>query len=148
MKTSEFTDQIAMELVNLQIAIKDVNRSQQGYQYKYADLESILLLVRPLLHQHNLAITQFPCNEENRVGVTTRLMHVSGQWMENTLTMDLGAPKSMTLPQAAGSVITYCRRYSVAAILGITQTDDDAALADAQTRDQYKAKKAKSDELY
>jgi hypothetical protein len=37
-------------------------------------------------------------------------------------------------PQAAGSAITYFRRYQLAAIVGVYQTDDDANLAsDKQT---------------
>jgi hypothetical protein len=54
--------------------------------------------------------------------VVTRLIHVSGEWMES----DFVLPITKRDPQAAGSAITYARRYALQALAGIPTADDDA----------------------
>ena len=41
--------------------------------------------------------------------------------------MPVTVGKGMTAAQAYGSASTYCRRYATAAIIGITQQDDDGS---------------------
>jgi hypothetical protein len=61
----------------------------------------------------------------DRVCLTTRLLHTSGQWIEDTASTPI--PKFD--PQGVGSACTYLRRYSLAAALCITQEDDDGEAA-------------------
>ena len=126
MKTSESIAKIAEALCKFQTEVQDAPKDSQAHKYKYADLGTILELVRPVMAQNKLSAVQMPCNDGDQVGVTTRLMHNSGEWIESTLFMGVSASAGMSLAQSAGSVITYARRYSLAAVLGITQTDDDA----------------------
>ena len=126
MNTSESIKNIATALCKFQTQIKDAPKESQAHKYKYADLGTILELVRPVMADNDLSAVQMPCNDGDYVGVTTRLMHTSGEWIESTLFMGVSASSGMSLAQSAGSVITYARRYSLAAVLGITQTDDDA----------------------
>ena len=126
MNTSESIKNIATALCKFQTQIKDAPKESQAHKYKYADLGTILELVRPVMADNELSAVQMPCNDGDHVGVTTRLMHTSGEWLESTLFMGVSASSGMSLAQSAGSVITYARRYSLAAVLGITQTDDDA----------------------
>ena len=51
-------------------------------------------------------------------------MHDSGEWIESDPFM-LHAVKND--PQAGGSAITYARRYSLSAVLGVAWDDDDDA---------------------
>lgn len=57
------------------------------------------------------------------VVVRTRLIHVSGEWLEN----DLEIPVSMgnNPAQATGIAITYAKRYAIQAIAGVPSDDDD-----------------------
>lgn len=128
MKTSESVAKIAEALCNFQTEVQDAPKDSQAHKYKYADLGTILELVRPVMAKYKLSAVQMPCNDGDQVGVTTRLMHNSGEWLESTLFMGVSASAGMSLAQSAGSVITYARRYSLAAVLGITQTDDDAVV--------------------
>jgi len=57
------------------------------------------------------------------------LIHTSGEWISSTIWM---TPKDMT-PQSVGSTITYARRYGLAAMVGIYQTDDDAEAAQGRS---------------
>jgi hypothetical protein len=65
----------------------------------------------------SLAITQWR--------VITRLMHSSGEWLEQEYFIPLGKMDA----QAAGSAITYARRYALQAIAGIPAEDDDGNAA-------------------
>ncbi len=126
MKSSETIVNLAEALCNMQIEIDDAPKDSQAYGYKYADLGTVLALIRPVLHAHGLSVVQIPCNDGDKVGVSTRIMHSSGEWLEDTVTMEVDVAKNLSRAQAAGSVITYCRRYSLAAVTGIAQIDNDA----------------------
>ena len=133
MKTSESIKNIATALCKFQTEVKDAPKDSQAHKYKYADLGTILELIRPCMASNGLSAVQMPCNDGDKVGVTTRLMHESGEWIESCLFMGVSASSGMSLAQSAGSVITYARRYSLAAALGITQVDDDAQVTQPKT---------------
>jgi len=102
-----------------------------GFSYKYATLDQILDEIRPVLAKHGLAITQETAAVDNTVGVNTRLLHKSGQWIDYG---PLFFPTSGD-PRQSGSALTYARRYALTAALGITTTeDDDGAGAAKHTR--------------
>lgn len=92
------------------------------FNSKYAPLQEVLNIVRPLLAKHGLAVTQSPSSDGKSVTITTVLMHESGEWIEFDPIV-LNAEK--TTPQGIGSAITYGRRYSLSAALGIASEDDD-----------------------
>lgn len=123
---SESIAKLALALSKFQGEVTDAHKDKSAYNYKYADLAGVLEIARPLCLKYELAVTQLCSTNEGGVGVTTVLMHSSGEWIESTFTMPLISVKGSNAAQAAGSVITYARRYALAAILGITQTDNDA----------------------
>lgn len=95
------------------------------FRSRYTSLPALLDAVRPVLAKHGLAVVQMPISEEGRVGVETLLLHASGQYLSSRVTV---TPQKAD-PQGAGSAITYCRRYALAACLGIGQDDDDGNAA-------------------
>jgi hypothetical protein len=132
---SENIDQLVGALSKLQAEIQNLHKDKQGYGYKYTELSSVLDVARPLCAKYEMAISQL-CDNQNLdpdiIGVETVLMHISGQYISSTLYMRVSAGKGMSPAQAAGSVITYARRYALAAILGIAQTDNDASIKEAE----------------
>lgn len=129
MNKSETIEKLASALSKLQNEIQNAYKDKAGYGYKYVELSSILDSCRPLLSKHELAISQLcsnECGDLDMIGVETILMHSSGQHISSTLHLRVTPNKGMSAAQAAGSVITYARRYALAAILGIAQTDTDA----------------------
>lgn len=101
-------------------ALKD--SSNPFFKSKYADLESVWEACRPSLAKHGLAVTQTTdFLPDAGVCVVTTLGHTSGQWIKGVLPIMAKAQD----PQGIGSAITYARRYSLAAIVGIVQVDDD-----------------------
>lgn len=55
--------------------------------------------------------------------VTTRLIHRSGQWIEQDLEIPVAMGKNPA--QATGIAITYGKRYALQAIAGVPSDDDD-----------------------
>ena len=96
-----------------------------GYGYKYADLKQILSVINPLMKKHKLGFTQLL--NDNKI--TTVVFHtVSGEsiYSEVTIPEDVKL-NGMNKFQVVGSGITYYRRYSLSAILGlVTDADNDA----------------------
>lgn len=97
------------------------------YSYDYADLAAVLTAVRSACARQGIAILQPPLVGQRSVTVTTLIAHKSGEFIRNELMLPLDDPN----PQAVGSAITYARRYSLQALLGVAPEapDDDAAAA-------------------
>jgi hypothetical protein len=104
-------------------ALKD--SANPFFKSRYADLESVWTACRKALAENGLSVVQSASETDAGVAVTTMLLHSSGQWMRDTLPLH---PKD-TSPQGIGSAITYGRRYALAAMAGVYQTDDDAEAA-------------------
>lgn len=91
------------------------------FKSTYAGLPSVLEVVLPILHAHNLYVSQSPISEDGRVGVRTTVTHSSGESISGEFTMTLAKND----PQGAGSAITYARRYALVSMLGLNVDDDD-----------------------
>jgi len=127
MKSSELINELASALCNAQSqmggAVKD--SSNPFFKSSYADLTSVIKAIKQPFSDNGLSYTQFPVSNEHGVGVSTRLMHISGQWLE----MEYTLPTVKKDPQASGSAITYARRYALQSIAGIPTADDDTESA-------------------
>jgi hypothetical protein len=141
LKTSESIAEIANALSGFQSEVQDARKDAEGHHYRYATLPTVLQLIRPLMGKYGLSLVQFPIGDALNVGVVSRLMHVSGEWLEEEFVMGVTEARGMSMAQSAGSVLTYCRRYSAAAILGISQQDSDARVDEPEitpaTEKQY-----------
>ena len=102
------------------------------FKSKYADLSAVLEVCRGPLSKNGLAVIQFPDIVEEKPVLTIIITHSSGQWIKTSAILPLHKPGA----QEVGSCITYFRRYSLAAILGIYQEDDDAETAQKPFRNQ------------
>jgi hypothetical protein len=97
------------------------DKTNPAFKSRYASLAAILKTITPVLSKHGLAIVQFPVSADGKVGCVTRIIHESGESMEETLLL----PLAKNDPQGAGSAITYARRYGLSGALGIVADDDD-----------------------
>jgi hypothetical protein len=149
MNTSETITKIAAAMHGFQIDIRDAPKQAQAHNYKYADLGSILEMVRPILHAHDLEVWQTSGGDGDAVIVTTRVVHKSGEFFADTLRMKIEPTRGMSLAQSAGSAISYCRRYMLTTALGIAQVDNDAAIpSDAVQDSRYNRSNANLDDIY
>ena len=98
------------------------------YQYRYADLAACLDVIRDPLSENGLCLIQIPsirANDSIEVHLTTILGHESGQ----SISCEMSMYPDKSGPQAIGATITYLRCYSLSAMIGVAQFDDDAASA-------------------
>lgn len=90
---------------------------------KYAPLPKVFEACRKPLHDNNIYLSQYTLpSDPGSIYLVTRLFHIpSEQFQESHLIM----PAPRNDPQAYGSALTYCRRYSLQVAVGIVCEDDD-----------------------
>ena len=135
--------------------IKKDKEGQEGHRtYMYADLNSILKAVIPVLTKHGLCIVQIQehtsvlIRQKNQINadkiesfeyeskfvLRTRIYHSSGEFIESIYPL----PDAMTKkPKEFGSLVTYARRYSLTPLIGIeADQDDDGTAAQEEMKKQ------------
>ena len=138
MHTSEAIDKLFPALVSAQaagqVALKE--STNPHFRSKYADLQSVWEAVSDALEKNDLAIIQAPGRVENgQIFITTRIIHKSGQWLES----EASTPLPKQDPQGYGSAVTYMRRYTVSALMGIVSGEDDDGNAASQPAGEQQA---------
>ncbi len=153
MKCSESIKEISSALVKAQREIKNLYPSSKGYGYDYVPLEKIIDMLKTILPKYGLSYVQLP--EGGKVtdtgtimiGLTTRIIHESGEWIDASATFPLTDMKGVNKSQAAGASITYFRRYGLCAAFGITGDKDvdanDKAFTNHEDVDPAALKQAK-----
>ena len=146
MNKSESIKSLAGALSQAQAEMPAVkfNATNPFLKNKYADLGAIIDTSRSVLAKHNLSVSQLVESQENKIGVTTILMHNSGEWLESTCWLELGDERGKSNAQVAGSIVTYLRRYSLASILGMYADEDGDGNKPDNQKQQPKQRPAKS----
>lgn len=125
MKTSETIKEIATAICKMQAAMKPADKDGRNpaFKSKYSDINSVWEALRLPLTANGLSVWQDVTTSPDGVSVTTRVVHTSGEWIEfGPFYLPLGAKKDA---QGYGSCVTYGKRYSLCAALGITSSDED-----------------------
>jgi len=108
-------------------AIKD--SANPFFKSKYADLASVVEAIRVAFSSNGLSYIQtVEPSDKDEVRVETTLLHSSGEWIACGV---LSLPVSKADAQGYGSALTYARRYSLSAAVGVAPEDDDGNAASA-----------------
>jgi hypothetical protein len=91
----------------------------------YAPLDELVDVACGALAAEGLMLSQFTRVKDGRMVLESRILSASGECVDFG-DYDLGP---YTTPQALGSALTYGRRYTLAAILGLAAEDDDDGYA-------------------
>jgi hypothetical protein len=116
---------ISQALFKAQTEMGDLvkNSDNPFFKSKYANLEAVLNVSEAALNDNKILVVQSPCGDGEHIGVVTMLIHTeSGEYLKGSYV----GPIAKSDPQAAGSAVTYARRYSLASMLNLVQVDDDA----------------------
>ena len=105
-----------------------IAKDSKAYNYKYADLPSIVEIINPLLKKHSLGFIQPLQYAEGVRKIQTIVFHTeSGNSIESVVDIPEVEFKGMNLYQSMGSGITYLRRYALSSALGIVTDEDNDA---------------------
>ena len=118
--------------------IKDIHKNTAAFNYKYAPLEMFTPMIREACIKNNLFVLQSPSSQPGRVGVTTLLTHSSGQWIRGEVAIPFNSKDHKNVPQAAGSIFTYMRRYALGGFFSIASHGDDYDAVEAEKVEQPK----------
>lgn len=137
---SEQINEIAGALAKAQgevtAAIED--KTNPHFKTSYSSLNSVWKACRNSTSKNGLAITQLMTGSNEQLVLVSILMHSSGQWIKSILPIS----SVKATPQALGSAITYMRRYSLAALVGVApEEDDDGEEAEEPSYDKRKEAK-------
>ena len=146
MTKSDSIKNLATALCAFQASVEAITKDSTNpfFKSKYASLSAIIEDTRDLLAKNGLSYAQFPSLVTNAdgtrsfAGLTTILMHTSGEWIESGFPVNAVDEK----PQSVGSAITYARRYALQSILGLQVEDDDGNAASQPKPQQMPAKQA------
>lgn len=124
MNTSQSIAKIAASLLSAQKMIQVAKKSAKNPFFKssYADLGEVIECVKGPLNQCGITFLQLVGTCESGPMVETVLLHESGEYI-STITPVRCAKEND--PQAFGSGVTYSKRYSLQAMLGLPTEDDD-----------------------
>jgi hypothetical protein len=125
-KTSESISKISSALIKAQQEIKVAiyDATNPHFRSKYASLGSVVEACKEALNKNKIVFIQGSHSDKElpkMICVTTRLLHESGEYIEDTIAV----PYVQDTPQALGSSLTYARRYGLSSLLGIVSDEDD-----------------------
>lgn len=136
--------------VKAQGEFTEVYKNTKGHGYKYATLDGIINMLRPILTKNGLALMQkeFTCNIDGKkhIGMITQLLHDSGEVLESEplhCPLDSGAMRMSTY-QMLGVGITYLRRYQLSTFMGIASEEDTDGAVEKGSPKESLAKKEES----
>ena len=122
MKTSEYIEHLATALAAVQGELTNPAKTKINPHFKsgYVDLADGLDTIRKVLAKNGMSFIQGTTVHEGVIVLNTRIMHKSGQWIESEYPVS-----GFSKPQEMGSAMTYARRYSLFAMVGVAGEDDD-----------------------
>ena len=126
-RSSESIAKLTEALSKAQGVIEGAKKDADNPFFKttYADLSSVWRACRGPLSENGLAIMQTVETCNDKYILVTTLSHSSGEWMRSFMPILLVKHD----PQSLVSSITYCRRASLAAMVGVCPSDDDGESA-------------------
>ena len=132
----------ALSKAQAEMPVVKMNAKNPFLKSKYADLGSVIETSRPTLAKFGLSVSQFPSSVGEQIGVTTILMHESGEYLEESIFIPTEEKKGLSIAQSAGLVISYLRRYGWASVLGLYADEDTDGHAENKAAPKAETPKA------
>lgn len=124
---------------NTNVTVK--TKTGGSYEFSYTDLDGIFEAIKQVYRDNKIAVIQDAktvlIDGSPFITVETLLLHESGEWVKSE---PLQVPASQSM-QDMGGQITYMKRYSLSAMLGIATEKDDDANGVSGNQVEYKPKK-------
>lgn len=111
--------EIIQSLIEFRKAVDPIYKGSRAQYGKYADLQTVLQTITPVLSEHGLFLSQsFDCSV-----LQTTLYHLSGESISSACKLIVADGRNPL--HTWGAAVTYQRRYAVLSLLGLATEDDD-----------------------
>ena len=131
MKQSETIKKILEDLEKAQAEFPTLPKDTNGYNYKYTNLDTVISTLRPILAKYNIGFMQsLTTTESGKAAITTRLFNTAGEWLEDTTPLPDVSLSKGNAAQNLGAAVTYMKRYTLCAMLGVSCDEDTDGKAD------------------
>ena len=114
----------AEKLIKVISIIPTMPKNSKGYGYNYTNLDDIFKTIKPILAENGLGFIQKVTMKENITGVETILFDSEGNSESSFTPLPETTVKGANSAQNMGASITYIKRYSISAMLGISSDED------------------------
>jgi len=113
------------QLLQFQNKLRKVGKDAKGYNYSYASFDNVVETIAPELNSQGLGYTHTFDGQD----IVCTLFNAEGETITSKLTLSNEILKGMNASQSMGASITYARRYTLTAILGLVTDDDTDGVA-------------------
>jgi len=135
-KNNDFVKRVVKAFSEMPETLPETQGQIGNRKYTYVPLPTILNTIRPILAKHDLAIRQETSsylNEEGEeiktVSVETIVFASDGEIRSKPISISVHTPIGGSMLQGLGATLTYLRRYSITAFLGLaTESDTDGVV--------------------
>lgn len=118
------------QLLEFQKLIRSVSKDSKGYGYTYASLDNIVETIAPALEKAGIGYIHTFSGDT----IICTIFNKEGESITSELSLVIDNAGKMSASQQQGSAITYARRYTLSAILGlVTDEDTDGATMTPKT---------------
>lgn len=112
-------------MADFQSECPTIEKKKQGYNYKYAPLETIVEQVKPFLTKYGFSYTFDTDEADNAIIVYCHIKHVAGHMETSKAKIERESTSKMNASQQSGSSMTYGKRYAFVNGFGIVVKDED-----------------------
>jgi hypothetical protein len=122
--TQDAAETLMTALLAVQSEAPTITKSATNphFKSKFASLDDVMNEINPILTRHGLVWLTLPGREDGEPVLSYRLVHAAtGEALEGSMPLMLKTAD----PQGQGSALTYARRYSIMAVLGLVTDEDD-----------------------
>lgn len=117
-------------LAAMQCQIPSIAERSKGHNIKYASLEDILDVCRPIMHEYGFAITFSIEQSDKAITIVGELVHKGGHSKKTSMMLPHDVSGQKNAVQAIGSSTSYGKRYVFCAMMNIsTRGEDDDGYA-------------------
>jgi hypothetical protein len=145
MNKSDNINELATALHKAQSKLDNASKNTQGHGYSYANLAEILDILTPVFVECGLSQMQIPIMQEGKACLETVIMHTSGQWISGVALMAHAKLARGNDAQMMGATIAYQRRYSLKAMVGIAEVDEEKNFKSNEGKEDIKKAKIEAD---
>lgn len=125
LKAEQAKEEFDLAMAAFQAQCPTIEKTKQGYNYKYADLTAIVEQVKQLLSDNGFSYTFDTDEVENAMIIYCKVKHIGGHVETSKATIHRETKTNMNASQQSGAQMTYGKRYAFTNAFGILTGDED-----------------------